>query len=117
MLEPSGIDPFIYSPAITMNAEDYKYLRIRMKNEAPAVSSSSYMLFITADDKTWGNGKRVDFTVSVSDTGFQEYIIPLTNCDKWKGTITKLRFDPINLKQAEGGRVFIDSIEFLKELP
>ena len=116
-LEPSGIDPFVYSPTISMKAEDYKYLRIRMKNEAPAVVSSSYVLFTTADDKTWGNGKRVDFQVSVSDTEFKEYIIPLTNCDKWKGTITRLRFDPINIKQVEGGRVHIDSIEFLKELP
>jgi hypothetical protein len=117
VIEPSGIDPYIFSPVVSMKAEDYKYLRIRMKNELPAVYGSSYILFITSTDKTWGGGKRLDFAVSTKDTEFKEYIIPLESCEKWAGTITQFRLDAVNLNQVDGGTVYVDSIEFLKELP
>ena len=118
LLECAGTDPFIYSPNISLDASEYKYMRVRMMNET--AETKAYLFFTTTDSKSFGGGKRIDFTVSANDTEMKEYIVPLYGADLWKGTITQLRFDPANA--AEGlvyfeGNVYIDSIEFLKELP
>ena len=51
------------------------------------------------------------------DKDFRDYYVNLTGCEFWKAgdTVTSLRFDPVNTVGA--GKVYIDSIEFLAELP
>ena len=100
---------------IKMPASDYKYLKIRMKNQTDG--REAYMFFTTATNTSVGGGKRYDIVVSTNDTEFKEYIVDLSSCEFWKAgeTITSLRFDPVN--NPSSGKVYIDSIEFLKELP
>ena len=76
------------------------------------------MLFITTDQTGWGDVKRIEFTLSTNDTDYKEYIVPLESIEKWKGTATQLRFDVVNpVGDVDGGKVYIDSIEVLKEKP
>ena len=74
--------------------------------------------FIRADNKDWGGGKRYDINISNNDTEFKEYIIDLSTCELWGGNIIQFRVDPVNPTGfAAQGEYYIDSIEFLKELP
>ena len=118
ILECAGADPFIYSPSISMDASEYKFMKIRMMNETPM--SKAMMLFTTADSTSFGGGKTISFSVSTNDTEMKEYIVSLEGISLWSGTITKLRFDPVNSNDGSvyiEGNVYVDSIEFLKERP
>jgi hypothetical protein len=74
-----------------------------------------FFFFARSDDKAWGGGKRFDITLSKNDTEYKEYIIDLTANEHWKGTVIGFRVDPVNTVST--GEMYIDSIEFLKELP
>ena len=114
-VEVVGQDPVMSLSGIKMPASDYKYLKIRMKNQTDG--RDAYMFFTTATNTSVGGGKKYDVVVSTNDTEFKEYIVDLSSCEFWKAgeTITSLRFDPVN--NPSSGKVYIDSIEFLKELP
>ena len=118
LLECSGTDPLIYSPNISLDASEYKYVKIRMQNETPI--GRAFLFFITTDSQSYGGGKRIEIAVTANDTEMKEYIVSLEGMDLWKGTITQLRFDPVNSSDGSiyiEGNVYIDSIELLKELP
>ena len=71
--------------------------------------------FARTDDKSWGGGKRFDITMSTGDRDFKEYIVDVSQNELWKGTVTQFRVDPVS--GTPEGTLYIDSIEFLKELP
>lgn len=113
--EVVGADPVMSITGLKMPAADYKCLKVRMKNETN--SNSAYMFFATSTNTAWGGGKRYDIALSSGDKEFKDYYINLESCEFWKAgeTIISLRFDPVN--DPSGGKVYIDSIEFLKEMP
>ena len=114
----SGTDPSIKSGTFNMPADEYKYLRIRVKNEAPL--GLMYFFFIREDNTSWGGGKRYDINISTNDKEYKEYIIDLSSNDQWGGTVTQLRLDPVNSVDGTvsvAADFYIDSIEFLKEKP
>ena len=116
LMEISGVDPSFKSPEIMLTASDYKYLKLRIKNETNA--ENLIFFFISVGNKDWGGGKRYDINISNNDTEFKEYIIDLSACEHWKGNIIQFRVDPVNPTGfAAQGDYYIDSIEFLKELP
>lgn len=50
-----------------------------------------------------------------NDKDTKEYIVDLRD-SAWEGTITQLRFDPVDAAFDIRGNVYIDSIEFLESL-
>ena len=115
-MDISGSDPSFKSPEMTLPASEYKYLKMRIKNETP--TGLMYIFFIRSDNKNWGGGKRYDVVISSNDKEFKEYIIDLSSCELWGGNVTQLRIDPVEPKGATThGEYYVDSIEFLKELP
>ncbi len=112
----AGADPSIKSGTFELPADEYKYLRIRVKNETPA--STMYFFFIRSDNSSWGGGKRYDIPVTGYDAEYKEYIVDLSTNEFWTGTVTQFRVDPVNPSAAGvTGDFYIDSVEFLKELP
>ena len=113
----AGGDPAMYSGKFELPAGEYKYLRLRMKNEGPA--SNMYFMFTRVDSNSWGGVKKFIIPITGGDTEFKEYIIDLSSNEEWKGTITQFRVDPVNLSgnASVTADIFFDSIEFLKELP
>ena len=112
-LSINGNDPMMFSSSLNIKAEDYNFVRVRMKNQTAA--RSAVLLFITTDDKTWGGKKKFYFNISANDKDTKEYIVDLRN-SAWEGTITQLRFDPVDAAFDIRGNVYIDSIEFLESL-
>jgi len=113
----SGDDPGVLSGKFELPATEYKYIKLRVKNEGPETQA---MLFFTrTDNSTWGGGKRYDIKMSGRDTEYKDYIIDLTQNELWSGTITQLRLDPATPKSGTEvmADFYIDSVEFLKEMP
>jgi len=113
----AGNDPAIKSGTFELPADEYKYLRLRIKNEAPA--SELFFMFIRKDSTTWGGVQKYIINISGQDAEYKEYIIDLTKNSEWKGTITQFRVDPVNPPgtQTVAADFYFDSIEFLKERP
>lgn len=112
-LNISGQDPQLHTPKMSVNSSEYKYLRIRMKNETP--TKQAMLLFITSGNPTWGGKQKYIINISSNDKEVKEYIVDLSTAP-WSGTITGLRFDPIEPYTQVQGNVYIDSIEFLNEI-
>jgi hypothetical protein len=113
----AGNDPAIKSGTFELPADEYKYLRLRIKNESPA--SELFFMFSRKDSPTWGGVQKYIINISGQDAEYKEYIIDLTKNSEWKGTITQFRVDPVNPPgtQTVAADFYFDSIEFLKELP
>ena len=112
-LSISGADPQLKTPKLAVNASDYKYLRIRMKNETSA--KQAMLLFVTSSNPKWGGNQKYMISITSNDKELKEYIVDLSTAP-WNGTITGLRFDPVDPSTLVQGNVYIDSIEFLDEI-
>lgn len=104
-LRAMSTDPQIYRNT-SIDASKYKTLTVRIKNE----SEKDVFQIFWASTETGGisaeNSAKV--TMSTKDEDFAEYTIDLSSAASWKGTITRLRIDPIN----GVGAVSIDYIRF-----
>ena len=113
----AGGDPSIKSGTFKMPANEYKYLKLRVKNEGPA--SKMYVMFTREDSSPWGGAKKFTINITGEDTEYKEYIVDLSTNEEWKEIITQFRIDPVNLpgEAPVAADFYIDSIEFLKEMP
>lgn len=104
-------------PAITLirsvdnhiKADEVKYLKVRMKYDADVVSTFS-LFFITDKDEDYSGQRRLYLSTDDQD-GYNDYYIDVSENRYWLGTITALRFDPMECE----GNFYIKSIEFLGE--
>ena len=109
----SGDDTSFKSGTFSMPADEYKYIKLRIKNEGP--QTDLMLFFARTDTSSWGGGRKYSIRVSGGDSEYKEYIIDLSSCPEWKGTITQFRIDPYATYSE--GDMYFDSIEVLKELP
>ncbi len=101
-----GNDPFIISPAISVDASQTRYLRVRMRNSS--VATLGQVFFTTEADQVWSESKSVTFPLFPNDVGFTEYFVNLGANPLWTGTVTRLRLDPV--ANASTGRIVLDEI-------
>ena len=81
-------------------------LHIRMKT---SVTSACEFFFITDFDATWDGKKYLTVKQTVADE-FADYYIDLTANDNWRGVVTDLRIDPMQVV----GSFEIEKIEFMR---
>ena len=112
-LSVNGNDPIMFSSTLNVNAEDYNFMRVRMKNQTSA--RNAVLFFITTEDGAWGGKKKFYLNISANDKDTKEYVVDLRD-SAWEGTIKQLRFDPVDAASVIQGNVYIDSIEFLESL-
>ena len=89
-----GGDPIFASEIITLNTDDYNFLRIRLQTEVDGV-----LQFF------WGNAngafsatRQINQNITAS-SNFQEVVIPLAQYQSWNGMSAKVRLDfqfPVN---------------------
>lgn len=109
--EISAKDPQTLTPSgLQINTLDYGFVKIRMKNMSD--NTSGHIYFMTSGDTKFSGDKHVKFTVSKNDTSFKEYIIDLTSCKYYKGTVTQLRIDPTD---ADKGSFEIDYVGVFRD--
>ena len=106
-------DPNTYSPDLNLEAKRYNKLQIGMKYRYEGNTSSIQVFFKTVDEPRLDEPKSVKVGLKSSDSNgkYEHYEIDLTECDKWTGTVTQLRFDPFNAP----GSFDIDYIRFIED--
>ncbi len=103
-------DPFIKSPTIALDAEDYTHVQVKMKNAT--TSQIAYFLWTRSDESYFGGAKMIDFPVE-TDNQWYTYKAELAGNSEWNGTITQVRFDPVEI--GDDQEVAIDWIRLTSE--
>lgn len=96
-------DPYI-TAIVDFRANRYQVLVMTMKYSKNASNSPAKLYFTTDGDVTWSEEKSVNGLSRIPD-GIEEgddYIVVfnLAACNSWNGTVTKLRIDPIGVKES-----------------
>lgn len=105
LIDPAGLDPFVSGPPINADAATFKRVRFRMASNALDKFGAIY--FKTAASNSFGEAKRVPFTVKdggycrlCGNAPYADYDVDMSGNLNWTGTITGLRLDPANAGQS-----------------
>lgn len=91
----TGVDPYMYSGSLTIDAAKVKYVQVRMKNNTSSTMAQLY--WITSSDGVWGSNNKVKtITISANDTGYKTFVFDMSNDPSWNSTVTQIRFDPVS---------------------
>ena len=102
-------DPALHGPLVSLDAKDFGAIEIRMRaTGSPPDTNDQWQLF-------WSEGRETSEASSVRarithDGEWHTYRVPLDAHPRWRGTITRLRFDP---SIQPGITVEIDAIRFV----
>ena len=104
----SGNDPIlIFSNSnLNINASGTRFLHINMRSNA---ASHIQLFFATDTDPNFSESKSVRTTL-YSDDAFHDYYIDLQDNEYWRGTVNKLRLDPVS---DAGVKFTIKTFEFV----
>jgi hypothetical protein len=108
-MESTGDDPFMLSAPVTIPADEYNRLGIRMKVSAGGATGGQ-LFFVTDADSDWDEAKSLYFNVH-GDGKYHDYELDLSAVEGWVGVITQLRLDPV---ESQGRIVDIDIIAFIE---
>ncbi len=98
----SGADPHLLSSAgLAINTASCKYMSIRMM----ASGGTSAQFFWQGSAGGWAEVRHVDFNI-YPDNKWHVYRIALPA--SWTGTVTQVRFDPVQNGAANGQTVYVD---------
>jgi hypothetical protein len=105
-------DPFLLSPILSVPADEYNNVEIRIFSHAADTLGTIY--FTTASSPLFDEAKSVQFGV-INDGAWHDIRVNMSNNPNWQGTITRLRVDPIGNGNADGSYdgMGIDRIRFL----
>jgi surface antigen len=92
-------DPYLLSPILSIPADDYSHLVIRMANSAEDTGGKIY--FTTSTSPTFDEAKSIPFTTN-NDGQWWDYQVPAQSHPEWQGTITRIRVDPVGAGNADG---------------
>lgn len=87
-----GDDPQAVGPDTAFSADTYGAVTVRAKTPFP---TPARLYFATADAPGFAEARAVDVNVP-SDGAFHDVVVDLHTHPAWKGTITKLRLDPVS---------------------
>jgi hypothetical protein len=107
-MQSTGDDPYMISPPITVPADEYNRLGIRMKISDGDLTGAQ-LFFVTDADPAWDEAKSLYFNVH-SDDEYHDYELDLSTVEGWAGVITKLRLDPV---ESQGRTIDVDIIAFI----
>ena len=100
----TGGDPYIVRANLDVDAAKAKTIVVRMRVTGGAAGQ---IYWSTKESPSIGEDKDVRFEVK-ADGQFHEYRVNMAAHPLWTGTVTSLRLDPVNGKEAIGADVEID---------
>ena len=90
----TGFDYAICNTAdLNIDIGDIPYIHLRLKTSSAA---NFEIFYITADDTTWDGNKYVKTAITAANE-FVDYYVDMTDSYKWRGTLKKLRIDPLTV--------------------
>lgn len=106
-VEVTGSDPYMLSPSnIDLNASDYQYLIVKMKNNT--ASNGAQLYWTTNSENYFDQDKYKLIPMMPTDNQFRTYVVDLSSDPDWQGTIKRIRIDPTG---SSAGTVEIDYIK------
>ena len=90
LVQSTGNDPFMGSPAVAMDASTLPTIEIRMKISA---GNGSQLFFTTELDPEFDEAKSLVF-IPIPDGNFHTYTLDMSSVDSWQGRIKQIRLDP-----------------------
>lgn len=108
ILVPIGNDPQLLSPILLIDTSIVKKIIINMANDHGF--DNHLQLFWSADNEGLFNENDSIWIEMKNDGEWREYILDLSNNEKWNGIIRRLRIDPV--QQGNGDGFGIDYIRF-----
>ena len=91
----TGDDPSFESPAsLVIPASNTPVITVRMRI-IQGQGTVGQIFFLTDQDSNWDESKSVVFILDQDGT-FQTYNILMSENPAWRGTVTKIRLDPVN---------------------
>ncbi|MFQ6099310.1 MAG: hypothetical protein ACE5O2_16380 [Armatimonadota bacterium] len=103
----AGPDPYFIAPVGSFSADDVGSIHVVMRCSQACQGAVYWM---TEGDRDWDPTKMMDWNVAGGDE-FQDIYVPVGAHELWKGTISRLRFDPVN--GVPGARFAVDWFEFV----
>jgi murein DD-endopeptidase MepM/ murein hydrolase activator NlpD len=92
-IDPKHGDPYIVSPLLWINSQDYTQLEVCLASNARDGIGAVY--FTTTTEPLFSEDKKVPFAVN-NDGSYNTYTIEMSEHPKWIHTITHIRIDPAN---------------------
>lgn len=86
----TGSDPYVVSPAISVDATGNPYLVIRMSE---SFCENNQVYWSTEDEPQMDENKKVVFE-SGKPNDFHLYVLDMSGNEYWQSTITRFRIDP-----------------------
>jgi len=90
VVRATGDDPFLFSPPVALRGLKSGRLIVRAAFEGPVRHFRIY--FVTKDSPRFGEDKTIWKPIR-ADGVMREIVIPVGHHEKWRGTITRYRFD------------------------
>lgn len=90
MTESIGVDPYMLSGQISVDAKTSPIVRINMKTTA---GKWAQLFFVTEMDGAYNEAKSLRFAVQ-GDGEFHEYVLDMSKVKGWQSAITQIRLDP-----------------------
>jgi hypothetical protein len=114
-LDPA-VDPFLLSPVLSVPADDYPYVEVRMFSVAADITGTIY--FATASSPEFDPARSVPFAVT-NDGSWHDIRVDMSSNPHWQGAITRLSVHPIGNGNADGSYdgIGIDRIRFRPFIP
>jgi len=105
-LTTTGAEAYVLSSnRLATDADAYKYLKIRMKNNT--ASTTAKIAFRTAASNRIDEAKTITFPVRANDTEFHDYVVDMSRNALWASLVVQLRLHPA---PATTGTIEVDSI-------
>jgi len=108
----SGSDSYIYSPLTRLDPNEYRYLKIRLKNQT--ATTKAQLFWITKTDTVWNETKSITFNIVSNSDEFKTYLIDFYSNANWSGLVKQLRFDPVS-NSVSSGQYEIDFVQAIKD--
>ncbi len=109
LTSPSGGDPYMAGPAISIDAASVFYIEIRMR----LTRGNDAQLFWSINGNAFNERDSQHFTV-IPDGAWHTYQVPVKSSPAWTGRITQIRLDPTNVGS---GEIAIAHIRLLGPMP
>jgi len=98
-------DSQILSPLLHLDAIQWTDLEFRLKSNV----GGNGEIFFRHDDEGMSDKRQISFSIA-GDNQFHTYRVNLSSHLQWQGTITQIRFDPLNPANAQ---IEVDYLRFL----
>ena len=109
LTSPSGGDPYMIGPSVSIDAASAFYVEVRMRSTL----GNDAQLFWSVNGGEYNERDSQHFMVN-PDGAWHDYAIPVKTNPAWRDRITQLRLDPTN---ASSGEISIAHIRVLGPMP